>query len=84
MQDTIITKGGEVYTSLVLYKEEVKMDIESLINLAVNNCFAIVFCILMFKRMSEQDDKMTTIVINNTKSITKLCEKIDRLIDKEM
>ena len=60
------------------------MDIESLINFAMNNCFSIGFCILMFKRMTEQDDKMTTIVINNTVSITKLCEKIDRLIDREV
>ena len=59
------------------------MGVEEIINLIMTNGFAVVMCVLMFKRMTEQDDKLTTIVVNNTESITKLCEKIDRLIDSK-
>lgn len=59
------------------------MSIDEIINLISTNGFAIVMCVLMFKRMSDQDEKIQTIVVNNTESITKLCEKIDRLIDIE-
>lgn len=58
------------------------MELESILNMAINSSFAIVMCILMFKRMNEQDDKLTSIVINNTEATTKLCEKIDRLLDQ--
>lgn len=59
------------------------MSIEEIINLLSTNGFAVVMCILMFRRMNSQDDKLLEIVTNNTQSITKLCEKIDRLIDVE-
>lgn len=58
------------------------MDLETLLNMAINNSFAIVMCVLMFKRMNDQDDKLTSIIINNTEATTKLCEKIDRLLDQ--
>lgn len=57
------------------------MDIQEIMNFISTVGFPIVMCCLMFKRMNAQDDKLTTIVVNNTESITKLCEKIETMID---
>lgn len=57
------------------------MDANEIINFISTVGFPIVMCVLMFRRMEKQDDKLTTVVLTNTEQITKLCEKIDRLID---
>ena len=59
------------------------MDVNEIINFISTVGFPIVMCVFMFRRMTEQDDKLTNIVVNNTEQITKLCEKIDRLLDEK-
>lgn len=57
------------------------MDINEIVNIIGTVGFPIVMCVLMFKNMTERDKATTEIVKQNTESITKLCEKVDRLLD---
>lgn len=51
------------------------MDANEIINFISTVGFPIVMCVLMFRTMTDT-------IKANSESITKLCEKIDRLIDK--
>lgn len=51
------------------------MDINEIVQLIGTTGFPIVMCVLMFKTMTDT-------LKSNSEQITKLCEKLDRLIDK--
>lgn len=58
------------------------MDMEAISTLVTSVGFPIAMCLMMMKQNDAYRSELTSLVKNNTEVITKLCEKIDSLINK--
>ena len=45
--------------------------------------FPIAMCLMMMKQNDAYRNELTSLVKNNTEAITKLCEKIDNLLNRD-
>ena len=58
------------------------MDLEAIVNLITNNGFAIVMCILLFKKMNEDADKHDKEIKELKDSINELNKTIQHFYDR--
>lgn len=59
------------------------MEMEAITTLVTTVGFPIAMCLMMMKQNDAYRNEITDLVRNNTEAITKLCEKIDSLLNRD-
>jgi hypothetical protein len=59
------------------------MEMEAITTLVTTVGFPIAMCLMMMKQNDAYRNEITDLVKNNTEAITKLCEKIDSLLNRD-
>lgn len=59
------------------------MEMEAITTLITNVGFPVAMCLMMMKQNDAYRNELTGLVKNNTEAITKLCEKIDSLLNRD-